>query len=141
LSSSIDHDFTAGPPTPRKAPYAHLPTRYTKKYRLNPIYTIPLFSDLRKQRPPLLERGTVLHVQIQPHRIKQGYLMTDLFLQDLKELSSKKLDNVLLNERKRMLGEQESHLNKTGDTRLFLNSLAGLIITFIKDKGGENVTK
>jgi hypothetical protein len=67
--------------------------------------------------------------------------MPDLFLQDLKELSSKKLDNVLLNERKRMLGEQESHLNKTGDTRLSLSSLAGLIITFIKDKGRENVTK
>jgi len=67
--------------------------------------------------------------------------MTDLFLQDYRDLSSEKLVQVLLNEQKKMFGEQKSHLNKTGDTRLFLTSLAGLIIKVIKSKGGENVTK
>jgi hypothetical protein len=58
--------------------------------------------------------------------------MTDLFLQDFKDLSSKQLIQILSNEQKKMFGEQESRLNKTGDARLFLNSLAGLIIKAIK---------
>jgi hypothetical protein len=40
--------------------------------------------------------------------------MTDLYLQDLKDLSSKELVHVLLNEQKMMFGEQKSHLNNTG---------------------------
>jgi hypothetical protein len=32
-------------------------------------------------------------------------------------------------------------LNRKGDSRLFLSSLAGLIIRIIKDKGAGNVTK
>jgi hypothetical protein len=44
--------------------------------------------------------------------------MTDLYLQDLKDLSSKELVHVLLNEQKMMFGEQKSHLNNTGDTPL-----------------------
>jgi hypothetical protein len=58
--------------------------------------------------------------------------MTDLFLQDFKELSSKKLVHVLLNERKKMFGEQELQLNMPGDARVFLSSLAGLIIKITK---------
>jgi hypothetical protein len=67
--------------------------------------------------------------------------MTDLLLHDFKNVSSNTLERVLHDEQKNMFGEQDSHLNKTGDTRLFLSSLAGLIIKFIKDKGEENVTK
>jgi hypothetical protein len=66
--------------------------------------------------------------------------MTDLFLQDFKDLSSKKLVYFLLDEQKKMFGEQESHLNKTADTRLFLSALTGLIIKATK-AGGRNVTK
>ena len=67
--------------------------------------------------------------------------MADLFLQDFKDLSSKKLVQVLLNEQEKMFGEQESHLNKTGDTRLFLSSLGGFIIKVIKSKGGGKCYK
>jgi hypothetical protein len=58
--------------------------------------------------------------------------MTDLFLQDFSGLSSKKLVQILSSEQRKMFGEQKPHLNKTGDARLFLNSLAGLIIKAIK---------
>jgi hypothetical protein len=67
--------------------------------------------------------------------------MTDLSVQEFKDLSSVKLEQVLLNEQEKMFGEQESHSNRRGDSRLFLSSLAGLIIKVTKHKGGENVTK
>jgi hypothetical protein len=67
--------------------------------------------------------------------------MTDLSVQDFKDLSSTKLVQVLLNEQTKMFGEQESHLSRKGDSRLFSSSLAGLIIKVIKSKGGGNVTK
>jgi hypothetical protein len=67
--------------------------------------------------------------------------MTDLSVQEFKDLSSGKLEQILLNEQTKMFGEQESHLNRKGDSRLFLSSLAGLIIRIIKDKGAGNVTK
>jgi hypothetical protein len=66
--------------------------------------------------------------------------MTDLLLQDFKDFSSKKLVDVLLYEHKKMFGEQISHLKKTGGHRLFLSSLAGLIIKIIK-AGGRHATK
>ena len=53
--------------------------------------------------------------------------MTDLVLQDFKNFSSKKLVQVLLDERKKMFGDQESQLNITGDARLFFSSLAAVI--------------
>jgi hypothetical protein len=65
--------------------------------------------------------------------------MTDLLLQDFKDLSSKKLVQVLLDEQKRMFGEQTFHSNRLGDSRLFLSSLASLIIKVIRSKEGENV--
>jgi hypothetical protein len=65
--------------------------------------------------------------------------MTDLLLQDFKNLSSKKLVQVLLDEQKKMFGEQTSHSNRRGDSRPFLSPLAGLIIKVIRSKEGENV--
>jgi hypothetical protein len=67
--------------------------------------------------------------------------MTDLSVQEFKDLSSAKLVEVLLNEQTKMLGEQESYLNKKGDSRFFLNSLAGLIIKIIKSDGGGKCYK
>jgi hypothetical protein len=58
--------------------------------------------------------------------------MTDLFLQDFKDLSSKELVQILLNEQAKMFGEEEPNLKRKEDTRLFLGSLAGLIIKLIK---------
>jgi hypothetical protein len=60
--------------------------------------------------------------------------MTDLLFQDIKNLSNKKLVPVLLNERRKMFNEQEPDLKKTKDTRLFLGSLAGLIIRHINSR-------
>jgi hypothetical protein len=60
--------------------------------------------------------------------------VTDLFLQDFKELSSKKLGHVLLHEQQKMFGEQGSFWNKAGETWPFLSSLAGLIINIIKPR-------
>jgi hypothetical protein len=57
--------------------------------------------------------------------------MTDLLLQDFRNLSGKKLVQVLLDERKKMFGAYESQLNITRDARLFLSSLANLIISNI----------
>jgi hypothetical protein len=58
--------------------------------------------------------------------------MTDLSIQDFKDLSSKELVQSLSNEQAKMFGEQEPHLKKTEDTRLFLSSLAGLIIKVLR---------
>jgi hypothetical protein len=66
--------------------------------------------------------------------------MTDLFLQDFKDVSIEILVHVLLYEQKKMLGEQNSHLKKTRDNQLFLSSLAGMILKLIK-AGGRHVTK
>jgi hypothetical protein len=67
--------------------------------------------------------------------------MTDLSVQDFKHLSSGELDQILLNEQTKMFGEQQSHFDKKGDARLFLSSLACLIIKVIKSKEGRDVTK
>jgi hypothetical protein len=67
--------------------------------------------------------------------------MTDLSVQEFKDLSTAKLVQILLNEKTKMFGEQESHLNRKGDTRLFLSSSAGLIIKVINSKGGGNVAE
>jgi hypothetical protein len=63
--------------------------------------------------------------------------MTGLLLQDFKNLSNNKLVHVLLNERQKMFGEPESQLNITKDGRLFLNSLACLIIKITKTRRKE----
>jgi hypothetical protein len=65
--------------------------------------------------------------------------MTDLSVQDFNDLSSEKLVPVLLNERMKMLGEEQPQLSMTGDARLFLSSLAGLITTVPKT-GERNVS-
>jgi hypothetical protein len=67
--------------------------------------------------------------------------MTDLSIQEFKDLSSTKLVQVRLNEQTKRFGGQESHLDGKGDTRLFLSSLAGLIIKVITSKGGGNVAE
>jgi hypothetical protein len=67
--------------------------------------------------------------------------MTDLSVQEFKDLSSTKLEQIFLNEQTKMFGEQESHLNREGNSRLFLSSLARLIIKIIKSKGGRKCYK
>jgi hypothetical protein len=49
-------------------------------------------------------------------------------MHDFKDLSGKKLVHALFNEQTKMFGDQKPHLNRTGDTRPFLSSLACLII-------------
>jgi hypothetical protein len=61
--------------------------------------------------------------------------MTDLYLEDFRDLSGKKLGHVLLCEQQKMFGEQKSSWSKTGDDRLFLTSLAVLIINLIRPRG------
>ena len=67
--------------------------------------------------------------------------MTDLSIQDFNDLSSEKRAQFLLNEHSKMFGEQELHLNKKADPRLFLSSLARLIIKVIRDKEKRNAAK
>ena len=71
--------------------------------------------------------GTIRHAQIPSKYTFRGYLMADLILQDLRDLFSENLVQVLSNEKKNMFGEEKSQLKKRGDNMFLSGSLAGSI--------------
>ena len=71
--------------------------------------------------------GTIRHAQIPSKYTFRGYLMADLILQDLRDLFSENLVQVLSNEKKNMFGEQTPQLKKRGHNTSLSGSLAGSI--------------
>lgn len=67
--------------------------------------------------------------------------MTDLLLQDLKNLTSEGLVQTLSSEKKEMFGEQRVPARERGVNYLFVNLSAGSFTKVRKARGEENVTK
>jgi len=107
------------------------------KYRIHPIYSISLFANLRNNGLAF-EEGAFLHVLIPPKHIWLGYLMTDLLLQDFRDLFSENLAQFLSNEKENMFGVQKLHLKKRGDNRICSFPDQWLLC---KSKEGRNVKK
>ena len=61
--------------------------------------------------------------------------MTDLLLQDLKNLTSEGLVQILSNEKKEMLGEQRVPAKKRAVNRLYSGSFAGSVTKVRKARG------
>ena len=76
----------------------------------------------------LWRRGSLKH-------ILSGYAMADLLLQDLENLTSEGLVQVLSNEKTKMIGEQKFHENKEEDNRLGSRPFAGSMLTSEKPGG------
>jgi len=80
-------------------------------------------------------------IRFHQHYPACGDLMTDLLLQDLKNLTSEGLMQTLSNEKKEMFGEQRVPAKERGVDRLFSSSFAGSFTKVGKARGEENVTK
>jgi len=91
------------------------------------LFTPSVFSLMLEAKILPSKEGDISHAQIPSKHTCLGYLMTDLFLQDFRDLFSENLVQVLSNEKKNMFGEQKSHLKKRGDNRFCSSSLTGSI--------------
>jgi hypothetical protein len=90
-------------------------------------FTPSFFSLMLEVKILPSNEGTIRHAQIPPKDTCRGYLMADLILQDLRDLFSENLVQVLSNEKKNMFGEEKSQLKKRGDNMFLSGSLAGSI--------------
>jgi hypothetical protein len=105
-----------------------------EKYRVQPIYTTRVLIDVRNENPPF-QRGECL-VLSTLSCLRD--LMPDLMLQDLDNLTSEELAQILSKEKGEILGEQRVPAEKRAVNRLNLNSLAGSV-TKVRKPGGRNV--
>ena len=106
-----------------------------EKYRVHPIYTTCLFLDVRNENLPSKE--AVMQIPSTLSCLRD--LMTDLILQDLNNLTSEGLAQILSKEKREMLGEQRVPAKKRAVNRLYLSSFAGSVTNGQKKPGGRNV--
>jgi len=111
-----------------------------EKYRVHPIYSIPLFPDVRN-KSFASKKGAVHHEKIPPKLIRVGSLMTDLFLQDFRDLVSENLAQILFSEKKNMFDEPKVPAKKRAVHRSCFSSFAGSSTKVRKSKEGRNVKK
>jgi hypothetical protein len=108
-----------------------------QKYRVHPIYTILFFLDVENET----FSWALIHAQTPLKHDCLDYLMTDLLLQDLKNLTGEGLVQTLSSEKKEMFGEQRAPARERGVNYLFLSLFAGSFTKVRKARGEENVTK
>ena len=92
-----------------------------KKYRVPPIYFIRLLLKARNENLLFYRGNYPFRLQIACVR----YLMTDLLLQDLNNLSSEGMVQTLAYEKREMLGEQRIAVNKKISHYSWVSSFAG----------------
>jgi hypothetical protein len=101
-----------------------VPTGFSdEKYWIHPIYSICLFLDVRSKT--ISEANN--HAQPPLKHILFGYVSADFILQNLGDLFSENLAQVLSNEKKEMPGEQGDPAKKRGVHRSCFSSFAGSV--------------